>query len=235
MPGELIEHQGVVGRFDDDGNIGVVLGRGADHGRPADVDILDAIVEARAARDGLLERIEIDDQKIDGADVMGAHRFGMRGIAADGEKPAMHGRMQRLDAAVHHFRKAGQFGHVARGKAGLAQRLARAAGRDQLDSVAGKSAGEFDDPGFVGDGEKGTRCAAKMFGHGGSWSFILHRVAQAESGRRKRRGLQNCIIKAATAAPLPARAARCRRSQARQRLLAGNARPREAPSAHGRG
>ena len=60
-----------------------------------------------AARDGLLERIEIDDQEIDGVDVMVPHGFGVRGIAPDGEKPAMDGRMQRLDAAVHHFRKAG--------------------------------------------------------------------------------------------------------------------------------
>ena len=33
-------------------------------------------------------------------------------IASNGEQPAMHARMQRLYAAVHHFRKAGQLGNV---------------------------------------------------------------------------------------------------------------------------
>ena len=36
----------------------------------------------------------------------------------------MHVGMQRLDAAVHHFRKAGQFGDVEHVEAGVAQRLA---------------------------------------------------------------------------------------------------------------
>ena len=69
----------------------------------------------------------------------------------------MHGRMQRLDAAVHHFGKAGEIGDVEHGKPGVAQRLARAAGRDELDAVAGERAGEFDEPGLVGDGDEGAR------------------------------------------------------------------------------
>ena len=96
---------GVIARLDHDGDVGVVLGGGADHRRAADIDILDAVVESRAARHGLLERIEIDHQEIDRPDVVRAHRFGMRGIVADGEQAAMHRRMQRLDAAVHHFRE----------------------------------------------------------------------------------------------------------------------------------
>ena len=39
--GELVEHRRVVGRVDDDGDEVVVLGRGADQRRAADVDVLD--------------------------------------------------------------------------------------------------------------------------------------------------------------------------------------------------
>ena len=108
VPRQVFEHQCVIGGLDDDRNIAVVLGRGADHRRTADVDILDAVGKARAARHGLRERVEIDDYEVDGADVMRAQRLGMPGIVADGQKPAMYRRMQGLDATVHHFRKASE-------------------------------------------------------------------------------------------------------------------------------
>ena len=78
----------------------------------------------------------------------------------------MYRRMQRLDAAVHHFRKSGQLADVDDLQPGVAQRHAGAAGRHKLDAEAGKRAREFDDPGFVGDGNKGARGAAQMLGHG---------------------------------------------------------------------
>ena len=46
-PGQRGEHVGVPGRVGDDGHRAVVLGRGADHGRAADVDLLDALAPAR--------------------------------------------------------------------------------------------------------------------------------------------------------------------------------------------
>ena len=83
----------------------------------------------------------------------------------------MHRRMQGLDPAVHHFRKAGEIGNIEDGETGVAQRLARAAGRYELDAIAGEFAGEFDDAGFIGNGNEGARCAAQMLGHG--VAFIL--------------------------------------------------------------
>ena len=115
------------------------------------------VVEIRAARDGVLEGIEIDDQEIDRADAVRAHRLGVLGIVAQREQAAMDRRMQRLDAAVHHFRKAGEIADVEHVEPGIAQRLARAAGRDQLDAVAGERAGEVDHAGFVGNGNEGAR------------------------------------------------------------------------------
>ena len=137
MDGEFVEQHRVVARLDQDGDVVVVFRRGADHGRTADIDVLDAVGKIAAARDGGFERIEIDDQNIDRADAVRAHRLRMLGIAADRQQPAMHRRMQRLDAAVHHFRKFGQFAHLDDRQAGIAQRHAGAAGRDELDAEPG--------------------------------------------------------------------------------------------------
>jgi hypothetical protein len=40
------------------------------------------------------------------------HRLDMLGVVADRQQAAMHQRMQRLDAAIHDFRKAGDLGNV---------------------------------------------------------------------------------------------------------------------------
>ena len=185
----------------------MVLRRGADHRRAADIDVLDAVVEVGAARDGFLERIEIDHQKIDRADVVRAHRLGVRGVVADAEQAAMHRRMQRLDPAVHHFGKAGEIADVEHLEPGIAQRLAGAAGRNELDAVAGERAGEFDEPGFVGDGNEGARRAAQVFGHG--FSSVMLRAGGAVSIRR-------CLTDGSSFVILVARSSgRCRPRQLR--------------------
>ena len=137
MRGELGEHARVIVRVDHHRDVVVVLGRGADHRRSADVDVLDAVVEGRALRDRRLERIEIDHQQIDRRDAVLLHRCRVRGVVADRQQAAMHLRMQRLHPAVHHLGKAGEVRHVAHLQAGVGERLGGAAGRDQLDAVAG--------------------------------------------------------------------------------------------------
>ena len=81
---QFIENGLVVARLDDDGDIVVIFGRGADHRGPADVDVLDALLEIGAFVDGGFERIEVDDQKIDLRDAVGLHRADVVGFAADG-------------------------------------------------------------------------------------------------------------------------------------------------------
>ena len=92
----------------------------------------------------------------------------------------MDGGMERLDAAIHHFRKTGDVGHFDHLQAGLAQLFARAAGRNELDAIVGQRAGERDEAGFVGDGNEGARCAAQLLGHGVFFS--------SSTASRKRRG-----------------------------------------------
>ena len=59
--GKLIEHRLVILWLDHDGDVVMILGRSPDHGGAADVDVLNAVFEARTFIDGRLERIEIDD------------------------------------------------------------------------------------------------------------------------------------------------------------------------------
>ncbi len=142
---ELCQHDRIVAGIDHDRDVGVILGRGADHGRAADVDILDAGFEIGALRDRCLERIEADDEEIDRADAVRAHRGGVIRVVAHREQAAMHLGMQRLHPAVHHFGKAGQLGHVEDGKARVRQRFASAAGRDELDASPRQRTRELDD------------------------------------------------------------------------------------------
>ncbi len=106
---QLVEHRVVgLGARDDRGE-GVVLGRGADHRRAADVDVLDDLRLTDAApRHGRLERIEVDAHEVDLLDVVLGQRRDVLGIGAHGQQARVQARMQRLDAAVHHLRKPGE-------------------------------------------------------------------------------------------------------------------------------
>ena len=69
--------------------------------------------------------------------------------AAPAEQAAVDARMQRLDAPVHDFGKAGHFADFGHVQTGVAQRARRAAGRDQADAEGIEAAGEFDESGLV--------------------------------------------------------------------------------------
>ena len=90
---EFVKQRGVVARLDHDGDVVMVLGGGADHGRAADVDILDAVGKIAAARDGFLERIEIDDQNIDrhGCDARASPRCAPRCRGSPSSPPCTAG------------------------------------------------------------------------------------------------------------------------------------------------
>ena len=106
----------------------MVLGRRTHHRRAADVDVLDHLVALGALRNGRLEGIEVDHDQVDRTDIMLGHRGGMFGIVAHRQQPAVNRRVQRLDAAVHHFGEAGVFGHVLHRQPCIAQGLGGAAG-----------------------------------------------------------------------------------------------------------
>ena len=164
---EIGQHGSVIGTLDDNRDVVMVLGGGADHRRPPDIDVLDAVVIAFAGRDRRLERIEVHHQQIDRLDAMADHRGLMLGMGAHGEQSAMDLRMERLDATVHHLRKARQFRHVLNREPRIGDRFRGAAGRDQRDTALVQRTGEIDEPRLVGNGKERAFDAAKLSRHGG--------------------------------------------------------------------
>ena len=81
----------------------------------------------------------------------------MLGVVADREQPGVELRVQRLDAAVHDLREAGEVGDRADRDAGLGQLARGAAGRDDLDPELDEPAREVDDPALVGDRQQRPR------------------------------------------------------------------------------
>ena len=81
---------------------------------------------------------------------MRPHRAGMISEIAPGQQAAMDFRVQSLDPAIHDFGKTSDISHFCHCEAGLAQRLMRAAGRQQCHAALAERAGEVDQPGFVG-------------------------------------------------------------------------------------
>jgi hypothetical protein len=168
----------------------VVLGRSADHRGPADVDVLDDVGLADPAPPGrALERVEVDAHEIDVLDVVlgcGAH---VPGVAADGQQAGVEPGVQRLHAAVHDLREAGEVLDAADLEARLAQLGRRAAGRDDLHPQGGKAAPEVHDAALVGDGQQrpahphGARLGERDAGIGGGRLGDVPRIIEGAPGK----------------------------------------------------
>ncbi len=131
---ELGEH-GVVGlRLDKHGHAAVVLGRGADHRRPADVDVLDRNVGIHlAVGDRLLERVEVDADQVDRLDPLALEGRDVLGVVAAGEQRRVQPRVQRLHPPAEDLGRARELGDIGDLDPGLAQRGGGAAGGEDLD------------------------------------------------------------------------------------------------------
>ena len=102
----------------------------------------------------------------------------MRRQIAAGEDAAMHFRMQRLDAAVEHFREAGVVTDFGDGESGFAQQSGGAARRQEADAQGGESARKFEGAAFVGKADEGLTDF-----HG--WRSLKFRAGLAPAWRRR--------------------------------------------------
>ena len=106
----LINNGGVIAALDHDGDIFMVLGRGAHHGRATDINILYGIFQRAAfAGNGLGERVEVNDNHINWCDIMLLHDGVV--LTATAKNAAVDFRVQGFDASIHHFRETGVIGH----------------------------------------------------------------------------------------------------------------------------
>ena len=145
---ELVEHGAVVGGVDEDADVRMVLRRGADHRRPADVDQLDGRLR--------VERVEVGDDQVDRRDLVRRKVGLVLGIVTIGEDAAVHLRVQGHDPVAEHRRIAGEVGNVGHGHTGGSDRLRRSPRRDELDPQAVQGFGELDDAGLVVDAQQSS-------------------------------------------------------------------------------
>ncbi len=128
----------------------MVLGRRADHGRAADVDVLDCLRVGRvAARDRLLEGVEVHADQVDLLDpvLRGCGQMGV--LVATGQQTCVQPRVKRLHAPIHHLGKAGEVLYRPHGDAGYGELPGGPAGRDDLHAELDKALGQLDHAGLV--------------------------------------------------------------------------------------
>ena len=155
--GNLFGDFSIVSRVDDHCDAVMILRGAAKHGRAADIDVFDGVVQGDVGfGDGLFERIQIDDDEIDGLDAVFADGGFVAGVAADVEQAAVDFGVERFDAAIEHFGKAGVLADVFDGEAGVAEGLGGAAGGDEFHAGSGEGLGEGHEAGFIGDGKQGA-------------------------------------------------------------------------------
>ena len=145
----LVDQGRVVGGVGNDGDVFVVLGGGPDHGRAADVDVLDGVIQGMRLRYGGHEGIEVDADQVDVAHAVFVHGLDMRGEVAPRQDAGVDLGVQGLDPAVEHFRETGVVGDVDHRQAGLAEGFGGTAGGEEFDAGVGERAGEVDEAGFV--------------------------------------------------------------------------------------
>jgi len=151
------KHGVVVHRIHDRDDVLEVLGRGPEHRRPSDVDVLDGVFEGRGGSgDGGQEGVEIDCHQMKPGDPVG---FELHPVTLDvraGEQAGVNRGMQRLHPPVENLRESGDPIHRGDGDVRFAERRGCSARRDQLPAELDQAAGEFDDATLVAYRDQST-------------------------------------------------------------------------------
>ena len=145
-----------------------ILGRRTDHGRTANIDILDAILVTGAGRHCRRKRIKIDANEIDWGNAVFFHLAQMSRKIATPQNATMYLRHQRLDATIKDFREAGMFGNILDCQTRLTQRPCRAPRRKQFCTVGCKCTPQVNQSRLVRDGEKGATNGESGLSHDGT-------------------------------------------------------------------
>ena len=133
----------------------MVLRGGPHHRRPADVDLLDALVGRGAAHHGLGEGVQVGDDQVEGLDAELLELRAVRLEPAVGEDAGVHHRVQRLDPAVEALGEAGELLDLGHRDARVGDPGGGRAGGDDRDPGLVQAAGELLEAGLVVDGDQG--------------------------------------------------------------------------------
>jgi hypothetical protein len=113
----------------------MVLGRRPDHGRAADVDLLDTGVDVAAGRHRLGERVEVADQQVERLDAELGQLGPVLVEALVGQQPRVHRRMQRLHPAAQALGEPGELLHPGDRQSERGDQVRGLTGGDDLDPV----------------------------------------------------------------------------------------------------
>ncbi len=151
--GESLQHGRVVRRVTDHGHAGVVLGRTAEHGGAADVDVLNGFLKgAVAAGDGFLEGVQVDADQVDHVDAVLLGLGEVVVLVAAAQQAAVDLRVQGLDPALHHLGEARVLAHIRDGEPVLPQELGRPPGGENAVAVLlDEALRKIHEAGFIAD------------------------------------------------------------------------------------
>ena len=142
-------------RIGDDAYVFPILGRRAHHGGTTDVDVFNRVGQCAAGLGhGRFKRVEVDDEQINRVDVVRLQGRHVLGRVATRQQATMHVGVECFHTAIEHFRKTCDFGHFSDRQALGSQQFGGAAGRDQAHTQSVQVTREFNDAGFVRDGNE---------------------------------------------------------------------------------
>src|SRR5581483_5386305 len=144
-----LEGTRVVGTVGDDRDARVVLRRRTHHGRAADVDLLDAVIDAGAGGDRGRERVEVHHDEVERLDAELLDLGDVLRQAAVGQDPGVHPRVERLHAAVEALGEAGEVLDLRDRQAERVDQRRGTAGGHELDARLVEAAYELLEPGLV--------------------------------------------------------------------------------------
>ena len=107
------------------------------------------------------------------ADVNRLSQVVVTGVAGATEQTAVHQRMQGFDAAVQHLGEPCELGHLGHGQPCVGQQPGCAASGNEIDAQCMQCLGQFEDAGFVGDGDEGVHGVG--LGWLAHWDFALRK------------------------------------------------------------
>ena len=149
----FIQNARVVRGIGHDGDGGVVLGGGTEHGRAADVDLFNRFLQ-RDVRlgDGFLKGVQVHADQVNGLDAVFLRLAHMLFIVAAVQQAPVHHGVKRLQASFKQFRFPGIVGNFNHRKAQAFQESGGAAGGNKLYSKLVQALGKLLQAGLVGNG-----------------------------------------------------------------------------------
>ena len=152
LPGlpQLGQDRPVALRVADRRDVSEVLRRGAENRRTADVDHLDRVLFLHTvSRDDLCERVEVDDDEVERANVVLVERSEVVRMVAPREDRGVDPGVQSLHAPAEELRDLGQVLDPRHVEAVLGQVVGSPAAGDDVDAEPGEATGELGQPGLV--------------------------------------------------------------------------------------